>query len=202
MNKPLEDWKGDFGNEYTARNQPTANGIIGRIDLWDAILMQTGYPQSTLEVGCNIGQNLSVLKRRNASAYLCGAEPNVLAAEACRSAGFPTVSDEAQALHSFKDGAFDLVFTSGVLIHIDPDGDLHDACREIARVSRKWVVAIEYFSKQPREVVYRDRKGLLWLRDFGKFYMDTCGLVPVACGFAWQALTGLDDLTWWVLRKP
>jgi hypothetical protein len=41
---------------------------------------------------------------------------------------------------------------------------------------------------------------MLWTRDFGQYYMDL-GLKPVACGFAWKPLTGLDNVTWWVLRK-
>ena len=37
----------------------------------------------------------------------------------------------------FEDNSMDLVFTSGVLIHISPD-DLLQACSEIHRVSRKY----------------------------------------------------------------
>jgi hypothetical protein len=92
----------------------------------------------------------------------------------------------------------DLVFTSGVLIHIPPD-ELLAACQGIYDAAERYIVCIEYFSADPEEKPYRGRK--LWKRDFGSFWLDNFDLIPLACGFAWNRTTGLDNLTWFAFKK-
>lgn len=194
-------WKGEAGDAYTERQADT---VAARETLWtkiyNAMRMHGAWPHSILEVGANRGQNLEALRRigrdRNYDDLaLFAVEPNDKARShlgALVKAAWPTV-DEA--------GPAEMVFTSGVLIHIPPDG-LKAFCGEIYARSREWIVAIEYFSAEPRMVPYRGENDRLWTRDFGAFYLDNFpDLVPIACGFAWKRLTGLDDLTWWVLRK-
>ena len=205
---PIETWQGQFGDDYTARNAPN---VKARIALWKTILAAMnpwlGKPLSILEVGANTGQNLMALRKILPAPILHGIEPNPKALDALRAAGFSASSGTAQDT-GYPPNSFDIVFTSGVLIHI-PDfpregfmgTPLFQACKEIVRVSKRWIIAIEYFSAEPREITYQNRLGLLWTRDFGQYYMEQFGLEPVACGFALKALTGLDDLTWWVLRK-
>ena len=73
---------------------------------------------------------------------------------------------------------------------------------ELYRVSRKYIVLAEYFSVEPEERVYRGQSGLLFKRDFGGFFLDRFpDLTLVDYGFFWRRATGLDDLTWWALRK-
>ena len=43
----------------------------------------------------------------------------------------------------FADGAFDIVFTSGLLVCIHPDG-VQAVMQELARVARRSVIALEY----------------------------------------------------------
>ena len=209
--RPLAAWEGQLGKSYTTRNVPTIASLEARKGLWRDILAAMnpwlGRPMSILEVGANVGQNLMALRSILPGPVLHGGEPNPKARELLQEAGFDATLGVAQDL-PFAPSSLDLVFSSGVLIHIpDFPGDghmgtpLYKACKEIVRVSKRWVVAIEYFSAEPREVTYRGRDGLLWSRDFGQYYIDKFNLEPIACGFAWKALTGLDDLTWWVLRK-
>ena len=102
----------------------------------------------------------------------------------------------------WPDGAADLVFTSGVLIHIHPD-QLHASMREIHRASARWIVSVEYFSDGPTEVAYRGHSGVLFKRDFGSEWLELFPeLRPVAYGFEWKRVTGLDNLTWWLFQKP
>ena len=54
----------------------------------------------------------------------------------------------------YPDGFFDLVFTSGVLIHVAP-ADLPKALREIHRCAGGFIWGLEYYSPQPIEVAYR-----------------------------------------------
>jgi len=71
----------------------------------------------------------------------------------------------------FKDNFFDLVFTSGVLIHINPH-DVKRALREIYRCSKKYIWGFEYYADKYTEILYRGQKNLLWKANFLKIYQD------------------------------
>src|SRR5690606_27319490 len=71
----------------------------------------------------------------------------------------------------YDDASIDLVFTSGVLIHVAP-ADLPAVMDETVRVARRYVWCNEYFAKQPEEIPYRGRAGLLFKRDFGRLYLE------------------------------
>jgi len=79
----------------------------------------------------------------------------------------------------FKDGFFDLVFTSGVLIHIAPS-DIQKALAEIHRCTNGYIWGFEYYADTYTEVTYREHESLLWKTDFAKLYLDLFdGLVLV-----------------------
>ena len=104
-------------------------------------------------------------------------------------------------LESSLSDVYDLVFTSGVLIHI-PTINLIPSVEEIYRVSKKYIVAIEYFSTRETELEYRGNAGMMWTRDYGSVYMDRFpDLKCVNYGFVWGRDTGLDSLNWWLLEK-
>ena len=192
----IEWWKGEEGNLYTARNNPDEVQLRARRDLFEEILgrAQLHREESVCEIGCNRGSNLRVLRRMGYD-RLFGVEPN----ESARNeAGKLCVSYESIDQVEIRP---DLVLTSGLLIHIPPT-DLKEMCQEIVDLAKTWVLAIEYFSAEPRMIEYRGTKDRLWARDFGSFYLDNfpC-LEPVACSFAWKPMTGLDNLTWTLLRK-
>ena len=69
------------------------------------------------------------------------------------------------------DDSIDLVFTSGVLIHVAPDR-LDAAYREMHRVARRYLLTIEYFADEPEEKTYRSREGILFKRDFGALWLS------------------------------
>lgn len=205
MTNPLGFWKGKQGDDYVHRNSLANDNALSRQFMWQRILAYCApnHPKRILEVGCNIGRNLSALNRVT-HAELHGVEPNDAARQQLLGERFidpvNILAGQGSAL-PLRDFTMDLAFTCGVLIHIPPD-ELRSVCAEICRVSRRYVVAIEYFSAQPTMIPYRGENDKLWKRDFGKFYLDNFpGLTPVGCGFEWSATTGLDDLTWWVFRK-
>ena len=196
MNEAIDWWKGEEGNLYTARNNPDECQLRARRDLFEEILdwVEPDTLSSICEIGCNRGSNQRVLRRMGYD-RLFGVEPN----ESARNeAGKLCVSYESIDQVEIRP---DLVLTSGLLIHIPPT-DLKEMCQEIVDLAKTWVLAIEYFSVEPRMIEYRGTKDRLWSRDFGSFYLDNfpC-LEPVACGFAWKPMTGLDNLTWTLLRK-
>jgi pseudaminic acid biosynthesis-associated methylase len=71
----------------------------------------------------------------------------------------------------YEDAAFDVVFTSGVLIHIAP-GDLPRAMDEIHRCARSYVWGMEYYAADVTEVNYRNHGGLLWKMDYARRYLE------------------------------
>lgn len=201
----LTAWRSRFGDDYTARNAASAEALDSRRRLWRRVLDAFPQPpQSALEVGANIGLNLKALAELLPEAALYGLEPNPGARQALALSGIvaaPNVLDGAAQAIPLGDGAVDLVFTCGVLIHIAPQ-DLGAAYAEMHRVARRYLLSIEYFADKPEEVAYRGRAGLLFKRDFGAFWLDNFNdLALLDYGFFWKRATGLDNLTWWLFEK-
>jgi pseudaminic acid biosynthesis-associated methylase len=162
----------------------------------------TPRPQSVLEVGCNIGRNLMVLKQLVAT--VSAVEPNAEAVRIARShpelAGVRIEEGDGFTL-PYADASVDLVFTSGVLIHVAPD-DLAHIVDEILRVARHYVLCIEYFSHEPVTVPYRGHSECLFKCDFGRFYLERQpDLRVVDYGFLWQPLDSSDNSNWWLFAK-
>lgn len=163
----LNLWRSEFGRDYTDRNDREKPE---RVTSWSRVL-EGITPARVLEVGCNVGWNLEYLRRLGV-AELYGIEPQLYAVERARWRGpqFGVVQGTAFDV-PFKDGWFDLAFTSGVLIHISPD-TVDAALDEIYRVSKKWIVAIEYDDTKETEINYRGHAGALWKRDHGALWMN------------------------------
>ena len=201
----IDQWRGDFGDTYVDRNPVTDEAIQQRERAFSQILghIEEQPPAAILEAGANVGINLRALKNVT-DAELSAIEPNPTARKVLTGDGvIPTenIHDADLSKLPFEDGTFDLVFTSGVLIHV-PEAALETAYREMHRVSRGFVLSIEYFSPTPVSIPYRGRDDLLFKRDFGGMWMDLFpDLECVADGFFWKRTTGLDDLNWWLFRK-
>jgi pseudaminic acid biosynthesis-associated methylase len=204
--KQVDLWRSDFGADYAERgnNRITAEGQRLLMRDWGKMLAHavTPAPQSVLEVGCNIGRNLLALTHFIPEIH--GVEPNPKACAIAR--GFPELAQakitegDGFAL-PYGDGAIDLVFTSGVLIHVAPD-NLGRMVDEVVRVSRRYILCIEYFSHQPEAAPYHGMEGFLFKRDFGRFYLERHpGLRVLDYGFLWQALDSSDDSNWWLFAK-
>lgn len=204
--KHLSVWRGSFGDAYVDRNKATAENIELVENAFTQILnkLPDGLPSSILEVGANIGINLRAIKRLT-GAQLYAAEPN----EKARKILFEDdvvpsnhIFDAVAADLPFGDRSIDLVFTSGVLIHVPPE-EIKSAYAEIYRVSSRYILSLEYFSPTPEAKTYRGRNDLLFKRDYGGLWLDNYpDLILVADGFFWKRTTGLDNLNWWLFQKP
>ena len=193
----LEHWSHDFGDDYTERNQvvwQTRRPALAEI-------FAPLAPHSVLEIGCNRGHNLRALRDILPEATLCGVEPKNRARHFARGLATDCVILPGNAFDlPCADGAFDCVFTAGVLIHVALR-DLPRALNEIHRVARRHLLAIEYFSERETSIRYRDRSDLLWKRDFRRHYEQRFGgLKLLRKGFLDQD-SGFDRCHWWLWQK-
>ena len=188
-------WTSEFGRHYTDRNDVPRPA---RVETWRRIL--PAGVRRALEVGCNVGWNLTYLAELDVP-ELVGIEPQPYAVERARrrASDYAVLQGSAFEL-PFRDGWFDLAFSSGVLIHIGP-ADLGRALDEMYRVSRRWIVAIEYDHPTEVEIEYRGHAGALWKRDHGAAWRARFpGLIETATGRL-GADDGYDDCTFHVFEK-
>jgi len=173
-------WKSDFGREYTDRNSFDTEGLnelyrrnfgISRTEINARSLRDVSKDLSFLEVGCNTGNQLLLL-REMGYLKLSGIELQPYAVELARSR-LPSADlklGSSQAI-PYGDSSFDVVFTSGVLIHIAPH-DLPQALDEIHRCSKTYIWGTEYYAPEVTEVNYRNHSALLWKMDYARRYLE------------------------------
>lgn len=198
MTDQLRVWENEFGRAYTDRN---VIDWSARLTAFANILQ--GLPvKLVLEVGCNRGHNLVALADiLDPDTDIIGVEPNRYALELARQA-----SSKVGVLHGhafdipFKDGYFDLVFTAGVLIHISL-ADLPLALAEIYRVSRRYILAIEYFAETETVIQYRGYDNLLWKRNFVHCYQSQFPDLALRGNGYLGAEQGFDRSHWWLMEK-
>lgn len=181
--KQMRDWKGEFGEEYTDRNLASPeeydalmrNRIgVSRSEQLDDLLRHLRLDK-ILEVGANVGNQLLLMRGRGIT-NLYGIELNHYAVEKAkdRTKGTQTQIEiiESSAYDiPFKDEYFDLVFTSGLLIHIPPY-TIGKVLDEVYRCTKRYILGFEYYSKNYTETNYRGNDEMLWKADFAKMYLD------------------------------
>ena len=175
-NEQQKFWEGSFGNEYTLRNVGNLDEFyrklwgITRTELNKQFLSMLEKNVSILEVGCNRANQLSILQNMGFG-NLWGLEINKRALEIAReNKRFNLIESSATDI-PFKDGFFDLVFTSGVLIHIDPE-IFEQVMDEMYRVAKKYIWGFEYFSEECEEIEYRGHKNRLWKNNFLELFQN------------------------------
>lgn len=171
-------WISEIGVKYTDRSTYLLQDLdslylrllgITRTDLNANFLR--GLPPSLqiLEVGCNIGLQLRHLQ---AAGYwdLHGVELQQDALNRFCTDGVETCQGSALNL-PYQDESFDLVFTSGLLIHISPS-NLPLAMSEIRRCSRRYIWGFEYFSQTTQEITWRKWKDMMWSADYARLFIS------------------------------
>lgn len=154
--------------------------------------------KSVLEVGCNVGHNLEAWEE---ASKVVGVEPNDYARKTAQQEGWDVIAAEAHQL-PFLDNSFDLVFTAGVLIHIQPE-HFGASLGEIHRVARKFILAVEYQADKPTPVEYRGVPDGIWKRNYGREYTTRHPNLTVS-GMGWPYQlknTPFEGCTWWLFTK-
>jgi len=175
----LGAWCGEFGHEYTVRSCLTPEQVdalwernygVTRTELNRRFLGSIPADARILELGCNIGSQLSLLQRLGYS-NLYGVDVQDYALEIARSRLNSVIFAQASSFSlPYEDKYFDLVFTSGVLIHISPN-DLPAALDEIHRCAKRYIWGFEYYAPTVTEINYRGHGELLWKMDYAREYL-------------------------------
>lgn len=194
-------WKGNFGNSYIKRANTNAL-YKSDLKLFSDVFESTSAIKNVLEFGCNIGLNLKAIKKLNQKCELNGVEINQAAVkEARRIKGANIVEDSIYNVNFSK--KFDLVFTKGVLIHLNPKL-INKAYKKIYDHSKKYILIAEYYNPIPVEINYRGNKGKLFKRDFAgemlNKYKDL-KLIDYAFTYRNDPKYPSDDITWFLLKK-
>jgi pseudaminic acid biosynthesis-associated methylase len=172
-------WKSDFGARYTERNIYSKNELdeaykldygITRTQLNEQFLKEMNI-ESILEIGCNVGNQLRVLQTMGYE-KLYGIELQQYAVEKAKELTKGINIIQANAFDvPFRDQCFNLVFTSGVLIHISPD-NLPKIMSEMYRMTNRYIWGFEYYADQLQEINYRGHDQAMWKADYAKMFMD------------------------------
>jgi len=178
--KQMEEWAGNFGREYTGRNALSLDEMeqmyrkrygVTRTEMNSIFFGNLDRDVKILEVGSNIGNQLLCLQEAGFT-QLYGIDLQRYAVELSKSRTKGINLIQGSAFHiPFKDCFFDVVFTSGVLIHISPE-DIGKAIDEIYRCSRRLVLGFEYYAADYTEINYRGHDNILWKANYSRLYQE------------------------------
>lgn len=195
-------WEGEFGNDYASRNLGKG-WVAANTALFSKILESTYAVDSVLEFGSNTGLNLKALRHLLPSAKLSAIEINKRAVDELNKwAGADEVFHQS-ILEFDTDAHWDLVFTKGVLIHINPD-ELSKVYELLYKTSNRYILVSEYYNPNPVTISYRGHTDRLFKRDFAGDLLDKYSdLQLVNYGFVYRRdhYFPQDDATWFLLEK-
>ena len=175
-------WKGSFGDEYVDRST-SIESVNKRflesrgISLEDIIkyfFSDIDRNSAILELGCNVGLNLSILKKLGFK-KLSGVEINKKAYEIA-SENNPEIKFYNSSIEEFNTNEkYELVFTAGVLIHVNPQS-IPYIVSKIIKLSNKYIFGLEYYSENTVEISYRGIQNSCWKQNFPQHFLDNGNL--------------------------
>ncbi len=207
--RQMKVWQGEFGQEYTERNALSLEEMeslckryygISRTQMNLRFLPDISPSLRILEVGCNIGNQLLCLQKAGFT-NLYGIELQRYAVEIARvrTEGINIIQGSAFDL-PFKDEYFELIFTSGLLIHISPT-DIRKIADEIHRCTREYIWGFEYYADTYQKVNYRRQSDLLWKTDFVKLWLKRFPGLALIKETRFEYLENENIDTMFLLRK-
>jgi SAM-dependent methyltransferase len=131
----------------------------------ETVLLPLAAKRSILEVGCGAGRNLKALRDADPHVSLSGFDISP-AAIANAKHHVPTADLKVGSLYDLSqhaDGSFDVVFSSGVMMHV-PHDEVEATIREMHRLARRAVVHFELHGPCHSFDFHR------YPRDYGQLY--------------------------------
>ncbi len=195
-------WAGEFGTQYSARNQG-AELLGANLAFFDRALRSARRPQDCIEFGANIGMNLRALRLLYPRQEQFAIEINSAAVAQLRTLLPPDNVVEGSILDFSPVRTYELVVIKGVLIHMNPDylPQIYDI---LHRATGRYLLVCEYYNPTPVEVSYRGHGGRLFKRDFcGEILDRHADLRLIDYGFAYRRDPSFpqDDITWFLMEK-
>lgn len=194
-------WRGEFGDEYVARNSGP-EFVAAKIDMFIKALNVADGIGSIIELGSNRGLNADALKAMLPYSQYTGVEIGDKAFSFLKKN--PNVDNcHHTSIHELEtQQKFDLAIITGVLIHLNPDS-LPDVYQLLARLSNRYVLISEYYNPTPVEINYRGHTGKLFKRDFAQEFIEQTSFKLIDYGFVYRNDPKFrhDDLTWFLLEK-
>tara|TARA_B100001250_G_scaffold414462_1_gene453010 strand:+ start:1700 stop:2326 length:627 start_codon:yes stop_codon:yes gene_type:complete len=197
--KQLNYWLNNF--KYVERNNKFDN-LLGK-KVWHNLLKNKKI-YNVLECGSNIGRNLKQINLAYPNKKLSFIELNTEAFQICKlNKNIENSHNSSIENCKIPRNSYDLVFTSGVLIHLN-DQTFRKVIKKMIKWTKKYIIILEYFSTTRIEKEYRGKKGLLFLREYGEEFLKTKKLNLLECGFLYSKIykkAGFDDVTYWIFKK-
>jgi pseudaminic acid biosynthesis-associated methylase len=203
MNEQEAFWINDIAEDYLTSND--SFDLEGSMTAWRKMLGGIGVSRvnSFLECGSNVGRNLHTLKQ-----VLPGCDQGLIELSP---AAFAVAVERYSPLYAYngaiKNSAFpvkfDLVFSMGVLIHVNPE-ELVQTMTKMFEHSKRYILIGEYFNRTPVSIPYRGSQDKLFKRDFGRLFLENFDCKLVDYGFLWGYEfddAGFDDITYWLFEK-
>jgi pseudaminic acid biosynthesis-associated methylase len=200
-NEQTKFWKGQFGNDYTARN---INLVENNYQMFKRIFYNDDYNftceiDSICEFGAGSGQNIQALQRIFPDAIYGAVEINDIAYIELNKIIEGTFKQSILD-YDVNCGIYDLVLSKGLLIHIHPD-NIEKAFDVLYNASNKYILLCEYYSPVRREILYRGEHNKLWAFDFLRPLIDK-GCILESYGFVSKYdKYSQDDITYALFSK-
>ena len=195
-------WAGEFGNEYIDRNKHPKM-FSAYVTIWSKIICRTSNIKSAIEFGSNVGYNLKAIHTLLPNIDISCVEINKKAVTYLKKLKFLDTIYNDSILNFKPEKKYNLSFTRGVLIHIDPD-KLNICYDLLYKSSDKYILIFEYYNPQPVEVLYRGNAKRLFKRDFAGEIMDKFSdLKLIDYGFTYHRDPNFcfGDSNWFLLKK-
>lgn len=146
-------------------------------------------PQSILEIGCDCGPNLSLLKKIHPEAKLTGIDINQLAIEygkkkfKDKGIDIELITERAGNI-DFEKNSFDIVFSRATLMYLGIS-EFESAIKKIIEIANKGIVLMERNYHQV-DYLFGEVHGRHWIRNYGIIFKhlniseDKIKLTPIS----------------------
>ncbi len=165
-------WLGEFGDFYINRNKTIeeVNELYEKEtgftveQIFKKFFHNIDKKSKILELGCNVGLNLRVLQKMRFT-NLYGVELNKKAVDIAQK-NSKNITFINSSIEDFEPNeTYDLVYTAGVLIHINPLS-LDSIIKKIVNLTNRYIFGFEYYADNLTEIKYRDYTNMCWKQNF------------------------------------
>lgn len=199
--RPLDDSKRDWGEQglnwvddyWNSQNHPHRKLILGALETFE--------PESILEVGCNCGPNLALIRRRFniPDTHLAGVDPSITAiAKAIEE--LPAINYQVGTASRlpFPDKSFDVIISDAALLYVGPD-EINEVVKEFDRVAKKGLILVEWYDAKSTEGVIKDYH---WARNYEKLFKEFEGVSIKLTEETWPTKTWIENGRVFIFHRP